>query len=126
MRELYLKPFEDASEEYEKGGGSGKVLLTKAEVNMLFGSLNIIISLSKALYNQVHRLSLSLLPLVSFTPFSVTPCIDPFPQQMRASISPIADGESLRLSSVFTTNTAFLKIYKQYTDNYDNSSQVKL
>ena len=70
-------------------------------------------------------LSLSSLPFVLFLPpLSPSSPLSLLPQ-MRASISPIVDGESLRLSSVFTTNSAFLKIYKQYTDNYEASTQVR-
>eukprot|EP00008_Paramoeba_atlantica_P001394 CAMPEP_0201501788 /NCGR_PEP_ID=MMETSP0151_2-20130828/83781_1 /ASSEMBLY_ACC=CAM_ASM_000257 /TAXON_ID=200890 /ORGANISM="Paramoeba atlantica, Strain 621/1 / CCAP 1560/9" /LENGTH=814 /DNA_ID=CAMNT_0047895325 /DNA_START=790 /DNA_END=3234 /DNA_ORIENTATION=- len=89
VRELFQKPFEDVCEET-----GSKLMLTRVELGMFFGPLDIIIGYSKALYTQ-----------------------------LRASISPVADGESLCLSSVFTSFVAFLKVYKQYTDNYEVTTQ---
>eukprot|EP00008_Paramoeba_atlantica_P001547 CAMPEP_0201502276 /NCGR_PEP_ID=MMETSP0151_2-20130828/84045_1 /ASSEMBLY_ACC=CAM_ASM_000257 /TAXON_ID=200890 /ORGANISM="Paramoeba atlantica, Strain 621/1 / CCAP 1560/9" /LENGTH=772 /DNA_ID=CAMNT_0047895857 /DNA_START=65 /DNA_END=2383 /DNA_ORIENTATION=+ len=89
VRELYLKPFEDSSEET-----GSKLLMNKQEMNLMFGSLEIIINFSKALYNK-----------------------------LRTSVAPNSeeDGRSILLSSVFTEFAAYLKVYKQYTDNYDSS-----
>ena len=46
VREMFLKPFEEGCED-------SRPMLTKAEVGLYFGSLNVIISFSKALFTQV-------------------------------------------------------------------------
>ena len=48
VRELYLKHFEETSEET-----GSKLLMTKMEMASVFGPLDIIINYAKALYAQV-------------------------------------------------------------------------